>query len=230
MLLNLLKRDLKLHWDALVVPLLILVLVMGAMALANEGAALVGLIMCAVLFVPILPMALQVREAQTGTLGDLLVLPVSRASIVNLRYLEVFLFAMGLLALAHVGTWLALSTAAHQVVPFKVMDRTGAFFVGMLLIFLFAYPMPFALRWGGKGLGIAFGILVGGLMGISTASAFFPKFEAVYGRTMIRFIEHLLGDLRRPHSGHPGQMALLFLALFALSYGLSRRAFATRDL
>ena len=101
MLLELLKRDLKLHWDALVLPLLILVLIMGAIGLANEGAALVGLFMCSFMFIPILPMAIHIREAQTGTLGDLLALPVSRTALVSLRYLEVLLLAAGLLALAH---------------------------------------------------------------------------------------------------------------------------------
>lgn len=231
MLLDLLKRDLKLHWDALVVPLLILVLVMGAIGLANEGAAMLGLVACSLLFIPILPIAIHIREATTGTLGDLLVLPVSRASVVNLRYLEVLLFTLGLLVLAHLGTWVALSAAAHKWVPFGFMDRSAVFGMSMLLLFLFAYPMPFALRWGGRGIGIAYSALVGLFMGLGFASELSPAFGRLYAGTFLRCFTYLMGGFDPTHDqGHPGQAALLLMGLFTLSYLLSRKAFAGKDL
>ena len=229
MLLKLLKRDLRLHWDALVIPLVLLVVIMGAIGLSDQGTAMIGLILCAFLFVPVLPMALQIREAHMGTMGDLLALPVSRTAVVQLRYLEVFLFAAGLLALAHLGTWIALSAAAHKLVHFDVMGREGALAVGLLLLFLFAYPMPFAFRWGGKGAGVAFGILVAGVMGPGVASELFPKAMEPFAGVQFRFLMYFLGDHRSPDSGHPVQMALMFLGFFALSYLLSLKAFARRD-
>lgn len=229
MLLNLLKRDLKLHWDALVIPLLLLLLIMGAIGIANEGAALMGLVFCSFLFIPVLPLALHVREVHTGTMGDLLALPVSRRTVVNLRYLEVLLLAFGLVTLAHLGTWVALSLAAHQVVPFEIMDRGGAFVMVLLLVLLFAYPMPFALRWGGKGAGIAMGGLVTGFLGLGFASDLFPKFMESFGKIPSRIVLHFMGWGNPPNSGHPGQLAVVFLGLFALSYLLSLKAFERRD-
>ena len=215
MLLKLLKRDLRLHWDALVVPLVILVLVMGAIGLANEGAAMVGLVLCSFLFIPVLPMAIHFREASQGTLGDLLTLPVSRMALVSLRYLEVLLFAVGLLALAHLGTWLALSMAAHKVAHFEFMDRSGAFGIGILLLFLFAYPMPFFLRWGMKGIGLAYLPVI---VLLTVHEMFFPHFGDAF---VPRSIMHLIA--------HPGQMTLGILGLFSLSYLFSLKAFAPRD-
>lgn len=230
MLLNLLKRDLRLHWDALVIPIVLLVLVMGAIGLSDQGTALVGLILCAFLFVPVLPIALQIREAHMGTMSDLLALPVSRGSVVTLRYLEVLLFATGLLLLAHLGTWIALSAAAHKLVPFDVMGREGALAIGLLLLFLFAYPMPFAFRWGGKGAGAAFSLLFVGFTGLQLTAEFSPKIGERFGRALVRFLEHMLGEPGQHNgSGHPGQMALLLLGLFSLSYVLSLKAFARRD-
>jgi len=230
MLLKLLKRDLRLHWDALMVPLLILVLVMGAISMANEGAALVGLLLIGFLFIPILPMAIQVREASQGALGDLVSLPVSRTAIVTLRYLEVLLFAAVALTLAHLGTWAALSAAAHKAVHFEVMDRSGVLAIGMLLVFCFAYPMPFVFRWEGKGILIAFGILFGGSIGFGFVSQLFPKIMEPYGNYFFRFFVHMLGDPRQANdTGHLGQMVLLILCLFAASYGASLKAFAKRE-
>lgn len=231
MLLNLLKRDLKLHWDALVIPLLLLVVIMAAMALANEGAAFVGLILCSFLFIPVLPMAIHVREAHTGTLGDLLALPVSRNAVVTLRYLEVLICAAGLIALAHLGVWIALSASAHKVVPFQFMDRSGGLATSVLLLLLFAYPMPFALRWGGKGMGLAFGLLIGGFMALGFASELIPALEKSIGRMIFETIAYFLGAFQTPQdTGHPMHLALVFLCLFSLSYVISRKAFAGKDL
>ena len=215
MLLKLLKRDLRLHWDALVIPLLILVLVMGAIGMANEGAALAGLVFCSFLFIPVLPMAIHFRESSQGTMGDLLALPISRPALVSLRYLEVLLFAAGLIALAHLGTWVALSAAAHKAVHFDLMDRPGVYFICVLLLFLFAYPMPFFLRWGLKGIGFAYVPVV---IVFTIHGLFFVHFgEGVLYRSVIHLI------------ARPGQMTLGILSLFSLSFVLSWKAFAGRD-
>jgi ABC-type transport system involved in multi-copper enzyme maturation permease subunit len=230
MLLKLLKRDLRLHWDALVIPLLILIVIMGAIGLANEGVALVGLLLIGFLFIPFLPMAIHMRETTQGSLGDLMSLPVSRAALVSLRYLEVLLFAAVALTLAHLGTWVALSAAAHKAVHFQVMDRSGVIAFSLLLLICFAYPMPFTFRWGGKGISVAFGILIGGFMAYGLVSQFYPKLMALLGNSLFRCLIYLLGTPGQPNdAGHPGQIALLFLGLFAASYGLSLKAFAGKD-
>lgn len=221
MLLKLLKRDLRLHWDALVVPMLILIVVMGVIGLVNQGAATAGLILMGFLFIPILPMAIHVREASQGTMGDLVSLPVSRTDIVSLRYVEVLLFAAVALGLAHLGTWIALSVAAHKVVHFQVMDRSGVFLLGMLLLFFFAYPMPFALRWDGKGISAAFVIFFLLNFGFIVLTLRYPVGMAGCEKVFTRYVMHLLE--------HSGQMTLVILGLFFLSYVLSLKAFAGRD-
>ncbi len=221
MLLRLLKRDMRLHWDALVVPLLILILVMGVIGIVNQGAAIAGLLLIGFLFIPILPMAIHVREASQGTMGDLVSLPVSRKDVVRLRYLEVLLFTAAALILAHLGTWAVLSAAAHAAVQFQFIDRSGLFVMGMLLLCFFAYPMPFALRWEGKGIAFAFAtffLLDLGLMGLSLR---FPTTMEHYGQTFSKVEMHLMV--------HPGQWALVVLCLFATSYGLSLKAFLGKD-
>ncbi len=210
MLLNLLKRDLKLHWDSLVVPTLVLGMGLGALVLADEGVKLTGLILETSFLIPMLPLALHLRESTQGTLGDLLVLPVSRAAVVRLRYVEVLLFSAGMLALAHTGVWLALSVAARHPIPLGAMDRNQFLGVGILLIFWFAYPMPFFLRWGLKGLGFAYFPVV-----------VYGTYLHISGVDSHRFIEGLMA--------HPIPMALGLSGLFALSYLLSLKAFVGRD-
>ena len=221
MLLKLLKRDLRLHWDALVVPMLILIVVMGVIGLVNQGAATAGLILMGFLFIPILPMAIHVREASQGTMGDLVSLPVSRTDIVSLRYVEVLLFAAVALGLAHLGTWIALSVAGHKVVHFQVMDRSGLFALGMLLLCFFAYPMPFALRWDGKGISAAFVIFFLFNFGFIVLTLSYPAGMAGCEKVFTRSVMHLLEN--------PGHLMLLIVGLFSLSYLLSLKAFARRD-
>lgn len=210
MLLNLLKRDLKLHWDALVLPSLVLGMGFGALMLAEEGMKLTGLILATSFLIPMLPLAIHLRESMQGTLGDLLVLPVSRKAVVRLRYAEVLLFSAGMLALAHGGMWIALSLAAGHPIPAGVMGRNEFLGVGIMLLVWFAYPMPFFLRWGLKGLGFAYFPLV-----------VFRTYLEIAGVDGHRFIEGLMD--------HPIPMALGLSGLFALSYLLSLKAFAGRD-
>lgn len=214
MLLELLKRDLRLHWDSLVLPILILGLGLGAIVMADEGIKLTGLILETSFLIPMLPLALHQRESGKGTLGDLLVLPVSRAAVVRLRYVEVLLFSAGMIALAHGGAWVALSAAAHKPIPPGVMGRDEFLGVGVLLIFWFAYPMPFFLRWGLKGLAFAYAPVIA----LFTAlHLLLPEFDVDFHRAIARLMED------------PVRMALGVSSLFALSYLLSLKAFAGRD-
>ena len=77
-----------------------------------------------------------------------------------------------------------------------------------MLVFWFAYPMPFFLRWGLKGLGFAYCPLI---------VLFLPGIAA----DLHHFVDHLLD--------YPIRMALALPGLFALSYLLSLKAFAGRD-
>ncbi len=219
MLLKLLKRDLRLHWDALALPYVILALAMGSVGLSNGGAAMVGTISIGVLFIPFLPMALHLREQHQGTLGDVIALPASRASLVTLRYVEALLFALAMLIIGHLGSWFALSATAHTFVPMAFMDRSGALVIGLLMLICFAYPMPFTLRWDGKGLAAAFILLMTGFVGLGMLLP--TSRAAAMAGAMNRFFLHLMT--------HPGQMALGFLTAFILSYRLALIAIEARD-
>jgi ABC-type transport system involved in multi-copper enzyme maturation permease subunit len=222
MLFNLLKRDLRLHWDILVLPYVILALIMGAIAISNEAAAAAGGAAMGALFVPFMPLAIHLRENSQGTLVDLVALPSSRRNLVSLRYLEVLLFACVMIVLVHLGAWVAQSAAAHRFVHFGLMDQGGLSVIGMLLLICFAYPLPFTLRWNGKGLALAFGILWFLLAGSSGPGLLLPaNKKALIDKAMFVSIAHLIN--------HPGQVALGILALFAVSYLLSLKAFSSRD-
>ncbi len=216
MLLNLLKRDLRLHRDALVIPVLILILILGAIGMADDGPALLGLVLIGFLYVPILPLAIHAREDSQGTLADLMVLPVSRRAVVSLRYLEVLLFLGLMLALAHLGTWIALCMAAHKAVPFYVMDRSKAFGLGLTLLFFFAYPMPLFLRLGLKGISLA-------SLPIIVIETFHWFFFPQRGEPFF----HWLGGYLT--TTYPGPLGFGILALFALSYLVSLKAFEGKD-
>jgi len=222
MLLNLLKRDLRLHWDVLVLPYVILALAMGALGISSEAGAVAGVLLIGSLFVPFLPMAIHLRENSQGTLADLVALPASRDSLVTLRYLEVALFAGVMIALAHLGTWLTQSVSSHHLAHFEIMDQGGLLGTALLLLVCFAYPLPFTLRWNGKGLAAAFGIAWALLSGISgLALLLSPVQQEAWDRACYQSVMHLIN--------HPGKLALGGLALFGLSYVLSLKAFSGRD-
>lgn len=219
MLLKLLRRDLRLHWDAMILPFLILILAMGAVGLSSEAAAVLGTVLIGALFVPFLPLAIHLREQSQGTLPEVLAGPVPRRSLVVLRYLEVLLFAGAMIALGHLGSWIALCASAHGLVPMAMMDKSALFPISALLLICFAYPMPFMLRWDGKGLAAAFALFASLSVILWWLLARFGT-EAT-GRTIARIMLHLLE--------HPGQVAIGFLGLFALSYPLSLKAATSRD-
>lgn len=214
MLPSLLRRDLRLHWDVLVLPFLVLGLAMGILATVDTVRGMLGLTFIGALFVPFLPMTIHLREAAQGTLGDLLALPVSRRDLVTLRYLEFLAFGGVALILAHTGTWLALSVMKRGVAPFPVMDAGAGLVLGMLGLLCFAWPMPFALRWGGKGIALAYGILG---LGHAGPMLLLPRAVESAVHQVFRFFDHLLQ--------HPGQLALAILGLLLLSYLASLKAF-----
>ncbi len=210
MLLELLRRDLRLHWGSLVVPILILGMGLGAVVMADEGTRLTGLILETSFLIPMLPVIIHQRESAKGTLGDLLVLPVSRAAVVRLRYAEVLFFTGGLLLLAHAAVWVELSVAARHPIPMSVMSRDQFLGVGVLLIFWFAYPMPLFLGWGMKGLVVGYGSLITLVVTLAMTET-----------DLHRFID---ASMARPVA-----MALVLAGLFTLSYLLSLKFFSRRD-
>jgi len=219
MLLKLLKRDLYLHWDVLVVPLGVLALLMGGLSFVNAGVAVFSTLLLTALFIPFLPLALHRREGTQGTLGDLAALPVSRRSLVELRFLEVFLLVATALVLGHLGTWIVECTQAHRLVPMQIMGAHNATPILVLLLGCFAYPLPFLLRWEGKGFVAAYALIfLAGLVVERLPER--PKCAIVMG--LFRLMENVIQ--------HPGRMALLALALFALSYLASLWAISRREL
>ncbi len=163
MLRELLLRDLTLHRRVLaaaaVYPFL-LAAYLGFGPGANVEGVLVLFLIFGLVLLALLPLSLQAREGMLGTLGDLLALPASRREIVRLRFLE-GLIALGLcfLLLAQAslllkGTWPAAL--------FEVLRSPAPLWI--LFLFL-AYPMPFYLRWKGRGVALAYAILIGGAFG-----------------------------------------------------------------
>lgn len=209
MLLKLMNRDFVLHRDVLLIPLL-WTFAMGGLALgrtnAMEGFAAVGIIL-GFLFVGFIPLTLHVRELSQGTFADVLALPVSRAELVTHRYLQVMLLS-AIEALLVIGGLLLHRTfgagSRAVAVSFNPSDWLP---LGILLLVAFAYPMPFAFRWGGKGILIAYGLLW--LLGILAWNT--PHHAGVL--RLFKSLEHL---------ARPGWRAPLYLlGLFLGSYGCS---------
>ena len=219
MLRELLLRDLALHrrvlLTAAVSPIVIALsaLAIPGNALPWEGA-LAASMMFGLVLVTGLPLTLHFRERSLGTLADLLVLPVARRELVRLRFLEACL-AMLTLELVFVTFWAVLR-------PGEVRGLLG--FMGsqapLWILFIFmAYPLPFALRWGGWGVASAMGALFGSVF--------------LVGQVLLRWgIPHWLGGLwelvSRVRATGPltaGFMDFsLPLLLLAAAYRLSVRA------
>lgn len=161
MLRELLLRDLILHrrvfLAAAVYPLL-LAAFLGLAPGAKVESLAVLFLGFGLILVALLPLSLQVREGMLATLGDLLALPVRRRDIIRLRYLEGALACLGLWMLSALS-WVLF----HRAFPKDLLPvlRSPAL-LWILLIFL-AYPLPFYVRWKGKGLVLAYGALLGGL-------------------------------------------------------------------
>lgn len=164
MLRELLLRDVSLHRRVLVgasvFPLIFASFLVFAPGRNAEGVA-IPFLLFGLLLVALLPLTLQVREGMLGTLGDFLALPFPRRDLVRLRFLEGSL-AMGVYLAFMAASWVAFHRSAPNHV-WEVARSSAPLWV--LLIFL-AYPMPFYLRWKGKGAAAAYGLLCGALFGI----------------------------------------------------------------
>lgn len=214
MLLELLKRDLRLHYGALLVPF-VLALALAFAHYFNPDLAVLGLGLGFVL-AAFLPLALHLREQQLGTLGDLLSLPVSRRQIVQLRFLEAVVFPVVLLAVT--GMVLALVTRTRPTLPDAGLLRA----MGWALLFCFAVFLPSTLRWDGKGFLAVFGGYFVYGMGLSLTQFLPSATHLAFWKNMNRGLEHL--------ATHPHQHSALILGLLLLCYFASIRTFASRDL
>lgn len=215
----LLKRDLRLHRGALLVPL---ALVLCHLTVGAFNRYVLDSVAMDLLFVAFLPLVLEMRERQFGTLGDLTALPVSRKDIIRMRYLEGFIAAAAMLVLLSAGIWAVQRCIWHEHAPLLILNGEYQLASAAMLFMCFAVPLPIFLRWGPTGLGVAYGIgMLTGLGAVSSMRWFPRQFEAC-----VRGLEKVGNHL----AAHPVQLVLLFLALFALSYALSQKAFADRDL
>lgn len=160
MLRSLLLRDLALHRRVLitatVLPFLFLFLVATAPEQEAKGMATVLWIL-GLLLLAVLPHSLHLREDRLGTLTSLLTLPVSRREVVRLRYLEGGLASLAFTTV-YLTAWILLRHPPMQEALEFVCTSAPLW---LLLVFM-AYPMPFVLRWGGKGLLGALGLLMAG--------------------------------------------------------------------
>lgn len=214
MLLELLKRDLRLHYDALLLPFLF-ALVMAGLHPFNPELPIFGPVLGFV-FAAFLPLILHLREDHAGTLGELAGLPVSRRQLIQARFLEgillpaLLLIVSNLLIAGITRTWPGLPQGELMLV------------LGWALFWCFEFFLPFTLRWDGKGLVSAFGLLFALGTGISLTQFLPTGMHAAFWNGLANTLQFF--------GNHPSLHILLLLSLFALSFELSTRAFAARDL
>ena len=214
MLLELLKRDLRLHYDALLLPFLFAI-VMAGLYPFNPELPIFGPVLGFV-FAAFLPLILHLREDHAGTLGELAALPVSRSQLVQARFLEGILLPALLLIVSNLV--IAGITRAWPGLPKGEL----VLFLGWALFWCFAFFLPFTLRWDGKGLISAFGLLMALGTGISLTQFLPPQTHFAFWKVVGGMVLFL--------GNHPPLHTLLLLSLFALSFELSTRALAARDL
>jgi hypothetical protein len=162
MLPELLLRDLTLHRRVLLAaaftPLLLLVSVALTRGQESRDFAAMHLVF-GLMLVSLLPLSLQIREERLGTLGELLALPVARRDIVRLRFLQGLLACL-CFCLLHMLCWVGIHRPALGVVAEVFLSPALLWFLAIFL----AYPLPFAFRWGAKGVLGAFILLISGCM------------------------------------------------------------------
>ena len=220
MLRELLLRDLRLHRSALIIPLL---LALGHLIAGACNRKLLYSIPMDLAVVAFLPMMLELREYGQGTLADLAALPISRREIVRLRYLEGLLATAAMIGFLEAGMAIVLRRVWHEPAALQILSGEYQLTVALILLGCLAAPLPIYLRWGLKGLGVAWGCFSVVSLILVLAMARLPQAgNASFAHGLERAMDHL--------ATHPGQLILLFLALFAASYELSQRAFAARDL
>ncbi len=214
MLLELLKRDLRLHYDALLLPFLF-ALVMAGLHPFNPELPIIGPVLGFVV-AAFLPLVLHLREDHAGTLGELAGLPVSRRTLVQVRFLEGFLLPALLLLFSN------LVIAGITRTPPALPKMELMLPLGWALFWCFAFFLPFALRWDGKGLISAFGLLFALGIGISLTRFLSAGMQMAFAKGLVSTFEFF--------GNHPSLHTVLLLGLFTLSFELSTRAFAARDL
>lgn len=216
MLRSLLLRDLALHRRVLItatfLPVLFLSLVVTAPEQEAKGMAallwILGLLLLAVL-----PHSLHLREDRLGTLVGLLTLPVRRRDVVRLRFLEGALASLAFTSV-YLTAWIVLGHPQRQ----EALEFTTTSAPLWLLLVFMAYPMPFVLRWGGKGLLGALGLLMVGFILYIILVLFGP------GLLHVVWVAAFDGWLR--HAVFPAYLSLglawgVPLLLGAAFYGLS---------
>lgn len=214
MLLELLKRDLRLHYDALLLPFLF-ALIMAGLYPFNPELPIFGPALGFV-FAAFLPLILHLREDHADTLGQLAGLPVSRRQLVQARFLEGLLLPALLLIVSNLI--IAGITRTAPALPKLEM----ILFLGWALFWCFAFFLPFTLRWDGKGLISAFGLLMALGTGIALTQFLPPRMHLGFWRAFMNTAQFL--------GNHLSLHILLLLGLFTLSFELSTRALAARDL
>jgi len=225
MLPRLFLRDARLHRMLLapsLVPLAFLAYVF-AQAHGHDRAVLAGTM---AFLAGLSPLWFHLRESSEGTLADLAALPVSRFAIVGLRYLEALVLGAAALLLLNLAG-LAVQAALQGSLP--ALDHLpGSLGQPRVLAWLYfgccAYPMPLVLRWGGRGLGAAVGIPLGLLSSLPILGTFGRQTDQV-----LRLLGAVDAVWQRVVA-RPGLEALLLASLLALSFLLSMKAFAGRDL
>jgi hypothetical protein len=227
MLLKLLKRDLQLHRLLLIVPLLA-ILPWGYLGAAHvKDDATEPICVLIVLVTILLPLSFHLRERSEGTMGELASLPIPRAGIVSLRFLEALVLPLLAVLLFGVeGSLVQFLLGTTPSLPMLIaQDFLGhPLVMGWCFFWCCAYPMPALLRWNWKGLGVMVAIPILFLFGLGQALIRVKTFasrdlilETVFGPW--QWIKH-----------HHGAEPLLLTGLITLSFFLSVKAFAGRDL
>ncbi|MBK8727433.1 MAG: ABC-2 transporter permease [Holophagaceae bacterium] len=223
MLLELLKRDLRLHRLFLLTPLFIALVagIGGAERQSDVAGFFIGIAIIASCF---LPLSFHLRELSEGTLPALLALPLPRERVVALRYLEA--------ALLPVVAVLLLALSGQVSATLRGNTQTPLILVGLVhhplalawsFFLWFAYPLPAVLRWGGKGLTVAYG--VPGL-GVFTLLFLAPRLhsESWASRAVLGLLKGILWL-----DSHPGPTFAGLAVATVLAFLLARRAFAARE-
>ena len=211
MLRSLLLRDLALHRRVLItaaiLPFLLLFLVVTVQGQEAKGMA-TALWILGLLVLAVLPHSLHLREDRLGTLTGLLTLPVRRREVVRLRFLEGFLASLAFTTV-YLTAWIVLRHPPRQ----EVLELVSTSAPLWLLLVFMAYPMPFVLRWGGKGLLGALGLLMAGF--------FLYVFLVIFGPRVLHvtWVAAFDGWLR--HAAFPTYLSLGFTWGFPLLLGLT---------
>jgi hypothetical protein len=223
MLLELLKRDLRLHRLFLLTPLLIALVagIGGAERQSEVAGFFLGIAIIASCF---LPLSFHLRELAEGTLPALLALPLPRERVVALRYLEALLLpvaAVLLLALSGLLSTALRGGTGNPLILVALVHHPLA--LAWCFFVWFAYPLPAVLHWGGKGLAVALG---GPGLSLFALFSLAPRFqgETWAGRLVLGLAKGILWL-----DAHPAPTLAGLGVATVFAFLMARRALATRD-